>query len=188
MSIRQEHLDFFKSLLEGTASRSWNAWFWEHDEQLRDEMPRAAYLRLKFKNIEGAERLLQLAGVDYQRNESAIKWERYCSSLHRSALNDDGRPNDRTRRKAYDGAFGYLLDGNKSLGVETLQNIISRICRLTPLRQADELNDMAFDGEMELRFGHANIGRRLLEAVASVPEGDDLTDPPIQNAKKLLRQ
>jgi len=53
-------------------------------------------------------------------------------------------------------------------------------------KQAEELEDLCFDGEMELTLGDPNIGRILLEAVASVPGRNDLVDPATDRARALL--
>ena len=50
----------------------------------------------------------------------------------------------------------------------------------------EDLADMCFSGEMEFTNGSRETGRALLEAVASVPWGDDLLDPATQRARKLL--
>jgi len=184
--MRPEHLAYFKDLLEGRAEVSWNAWFPRHDAEFARELPRAVYLRLKFQKLDEAEKLLRAAGVEYTPDPVAARRERYYALLSPTVLDERGHPRPEFRRKAYNGAFGQLMDGEVEEARATLARYIQRVRRLPMHRQAEELEDLCFDGEMELTLGDPEIGRVLLEAVASVPRKNDQVDPAVDRARELL--
>ena len=53
--MRPEHLAYFKDLFDGRAQLGWHAWFARHDRELQQDLPRAAYLHLKFRKLDEAE-------------------------------------------------------------------------------------------------------------------------------------
>jgi hypothetical protein len=181
-----EHLNYFRDLLEGRAEESWNAWFRRHEADLAQELPRAEFLRLKFNKLDEAERRLGAAGVPFTPDPVAARRERYYALLHHSVLDERGRPREAFRRKAYGGAFGQLLDGEVEAAQATLAKYVRRIRRLSVEKRAEELEDLCFDGERELTLGRPEIGRVLLEAVASVPRENDQVDPATDRARELL--
>ena len=184
--MRDEHLQYFKALFEGRADISWRAWFAQNEAVLKAELPRAVLLRLRLNGLEEAEKLLKEAGVEYTPNPSAVQRERHFASFDPSLLDERGRPREDLRRKAYGGVFGMILDGEHDQARKRLETEIRKIRRKPVLEQMADLADMCFDGETEFTNGNREIGRALLEAVASVPWGDDLLDPETQRARKLL--
>lgn len=185
--MKSAHLEYFKSLLEGTAEISWNAWFSAHEEELKAELPRAAFLRLKFKKLEEAENSLREANIEYQIDPVAYRREKRYSLFHESVLDDKGRPLESFLRKAYDGANGCLMEGDIEAGREILEKWIKKIRRYPVERRQEELESLCFDGEMELESGNPAIGRVFLEAVVSFPKGNDLTDFAVERAEELLQ-
>jgi len=186
--VRDEHLQYFKALLEGRADISWRAWFARNEAKLTLELPRAVLLRLKFDQLDEAEKLLSEAGVRYTPHPTAARRERYYAQLHPSVLDERGRPREAFMRKAYRGAVGLILDGKHDEARERLAGEIKKIRRKPTLQQAEALADMCFDGEMSYLGENREVGRALLKAVASVPLGDDLLDPTIQRALELLAE
>lgn len=185
--MRPEYLAYFKDLFEGRAEFSWNAWFARHDEELRKELPRAQYLRLKFQKLDEAERSLRDAGIDFTTSPVARR-ERYYSLLHPSVCDEKGRPSEAFRRKAYDGAYGKFMDGDVAEGRRILEAYAKKLKRKSVARRAEELADFAFDGSMEFQDGDARLGRAMLEIVAGFELGDDRLDPPILNARQALEE
>jgi hypothetical protein len=183
--IRPEHLAYFKDLFEGRANISWNAWFRQNEHQLSQDLPRTAFLKLKFHKLDEAEKLLEEAGMPFTISPHA-KREKHYSLLHDSVLDDKGRPTKEFRRKAYNGAFGQILDGFVDKGTKTLAAFLKKMNRLPILKRMDELNDFCFDGENEFEFGERKIGRIMLELVAKLETGNDLLDPAILRARELL--
>ena len=78
--MREEHLAYFKDLLEGRAEVSWHAWFDPREAELAAELPRAVFLRLKFHKLDEAETLLRAAGVPYTPDPGAARRERHDGS------------------------------------------------------------------------------------------------------------
>jgi hypothetical protein len=154
---------------------------------LKRELPRAEFLRLKFHKLDEAEALLIAAGVSYTPDPGAVRRERYHALLHPSVLDERGRPRPEFRRKAYNGAMGQLMDGDFDAARSTLAKYIRRVRRHPAEKQAEELEDLCFDGEMELTLGDPAVGRALLEAAASVPRWDDQVDPATDRARELLQ-
>jgi hypothetical protein len=185
--IRAEHLAYFKVLFEGRASISWNAWFKLHEAELAQDLPRAAFLRLKFHKLDEAEKLLHESGIKFAPSPLARR-EKYYSLLHPSVLDENGRPKESFRRKAYDGAFGCFLDGQPDEGKAILASHLRKLKLRPILKRAEGLEEMCFDGEMEFEFGEPEIGRIILELVASLDAGNDLLDPSILRARQVLRR
>src|SRR6185436_629905 len=150
--LRQEHLDYFKSLFEGRAAISWNAWFRQHESALSEELPRMQFLQLKFHKLDEAEKQLRAAGVEFAVTPAA-KRERYYAALHHSVLDDKGRPNQEFVRKQYDGAIGLFLDGNVELARDKISAYLKRIRRYPLVKRAEALADVGFDAEMEFQLG-----------------------------------
>lgn len=182
-----EYLAYFKDLLEGRANISWNGWFAANEAQLEQDLPRAAFLRLKFKKLEEAKMLLTAAGMEFSPSPLA-KRERYYSLLHPDVCDDLGRPKESFRRQGYSGAFGKFLDGDIEAATELLTSYIKKVRRRPALQRAEEIGDICFDGEIEFTLGNAELGRLMLELVARMKLGDDLIDPAIFRARELLGQ
>lgn len=183
--LQPEHLAYFKDLFEGRAEVSWNAWFKQNAEQLAQLLPRGEFLRLKFQKLDEAERLLKQAGVDYAPSPM-LKREKLYSLLHESVLDEKGRPKEGYDRGHYNGAFGHFYDGNMEKGNAILAKCLKNILRRPQIKRAEELGDMCFDGEMELEYGNKQIALAILGLLAALPTGDDLLDPAIFRARRLL--
>jgi hypothetical protein len=185
--MRAEHLAYFKDLFEGRATVSWNAWFKQNEAQLSEELPRAAFLRLKFRKLDEAEKHLRTAGIEFCVSPLARR-EKYYSLLHDSVLDENGRPKESFRRKAYDGAIGHFLDGHPVKAKETFAAFLRKLKRRPMEKRVEELEALCFDGEMEFEYGDHEIGRIVLEMVAALETGNDLLDPAIHRARQVLDQ
>ena len=183
--MRPDHLGYFKDLLEGRATISWNAWFRRNESELSQELPRMAFLQLKFGKLDEAERLLREAGIDFSISPLARR-EKCYSLLHESVLDEDGRPKESFRRKAYGGAFGHFLDGQLEEGKKTLAAFLRKLKRRPMRERVEELSDFCYDGEMEFEYGDGAVGQAMLELVAALETGDDLLDPAINRAREVL--
>jgi hypothetical protein len=186
--IRAEDLAYFKDLLEGRAQVSWNAWFRENDAALVKNLPRMDYLRLKFKKLDEAERLLKEAGINYQTSPAILKRERYFASLHEGVLDERGRPTPQFLRKMYGGAGGAASDGDAHGARQILAKELGKILRLPMIERAQELGDFCFEGEQEYALGNQLLGLIILELVSELATGDDLLDPAILRAREVLSQ
>jgi hypothetical protein len=183
--VRPEHFAYFKDLFEGKATISWNAWFKRHDDQLSQELPRADFLRLKFHKLDEAEKLLRAAGIEFTVSPLA-KREKYYSLLYENVLDENGRPKESFRRRAFDGAVGHYLDGDSDKAKATLAGFLRKLKRRPMEKRVEELEALCFDGEMELEYGERELGRMILEQVAALEIGNELLDPAINQARILL--
>jgi hypothetical protein len=186
--IRPEHLAYFKNLFEGRAEISWKAWFPQNEAQLTQDLPRVDFLRLKFYNLDEAEKLLKQAGVEYIPSPLAIRRERYYAQLHQSVLDEKGRPKEAFLRKAYGGAVGAFMDKNFEKGKKALKRELGKIMRRHPLVRSEDLGDFYFSGEMEFELGNRDLGQAIIELVAAVQTDDDLLFFAIDRARELLGQ
>jgi hypothetical protein len=89
--IRLGHLAYFKDLLEGRAPVSWHAWFKRNEAQLAQELPRAAFLRLKFHKLDEAEKILRQAGVEFSVSPLAKREKYYSPSLSGAGHRENAR-------------------------------------------------------------------------------------------------
>ena len=185
--MKVEHLGYFKDLLEGRATVSWVAWFRRNEAELSKEMPRPAFLRLKFKHIEEAEALLRKAGIEFTISPLS-KREFLYANLHPSVLDEHGRPLESFRRTAYDGAFACFMDGDVIRGKKILGSFLNKLKQHSVQKYAQELADFCFDGEMEFLYGNELIGRAMLELLAEVDVGNDLMSASIFAARKVLKK
>ncbi|QIL79436.1 hypothetical protein G7047_05605 [Diaphorobacter sp. HDW4A] len=184
--MRPEHLAWFKDLLEGRASVSWVAWFKRHETELANELPRAAFLRLKFNHLDEAEPLLRKAGIDITPSPLA-KRERLYATMHPSVLDENGRPKETFRRQSHHGTFGFFGDGDLAKGTEALRACLREMKGYPITTHAQMLQDFCFDAEMELQYGNEKIGRTMLELIAALETDDDLLAPSIFAARVALQ-
>lgn len=180
-----EHLEYFKAALEGRATVGWNVWFAANQQALSQQLSRPALLRLKFNQLDEAERLLAEAGI-VPANTAGKRYEMYCAQFALDVLDKNGRPLPAIWRAAHGGAIGLLADGEHSAG-ETKLLAEFRRARKRGLTQAHEwLGDLCFKGEMELRGGNIEMGRQLLAVVVQAGSGHDLLDGTAMIARELL--
>ena len=184
--LRPEHLAYFKDLLEGRASLSWRAWFRKNEHCLSQELSRADFLRLKFHHLDEAERILESAGVDFEKSFLARR-EKYYALLHDSVLDEYGRPLASFRRQACGGAFGCFFDGDHSGGMKRLKAFFGKSLKLPERERAEAVADFCYDAECEFRYGERAIGHGMLSLLAGLDSGDDLIDPCIFRARNILQ-
>lgn len=140
---------------------------------MKEQLKRPEYLRLKFGAVGYAREILEQNGIPVEWGPAARR-EAYYANLHESVLDENGRPLESFRRKAYQGACGDCLDGRPDEARRKLALIIQKLNRRGAMKARDALEEMAFDGEMMVSSGvDADLGKLLLEAVVSYGYGDD---------------
>ncbi|AWH48622.1 hypothetical protein C1925_05400 [Stenotrophomonas sp. SAU14A_NAIMI4_5] len=180
-----EHLEYFKAALEGRATVGWNAWFAANQQALSQQLSRPALLRLKFNQLDEAERLLAEAGI-VPTSTAGKRYEMYCAQFALDVLDEKGRPLPAIWRAAHGGAIGLLADGEHAAGQAKLLAEFRGV-RKRGLTQAHEwLGDLCFEGEVELRDGNTEVGRQLLAVVVQAGSGHDLLDGTAMIARELL--
>jgi hypothetical protein len=181
-----EYLTYFKDLLEGRAEISWHGWFAQNQTALQERLPRAEYLRLKFKMIDEAERLLIANGIPFAITPHA-KRERYYTTFSPDVCDDKGRPNEKIKRTFYDGAFGLYMDGDTEKAAAYFIEYVKKIRRMrNRVKQDEELGGLLVDGESEFTFGDEKLGRMMLEPIADLELFSDQVDFSIFEACKIL--
>ncbi len=185
--MKEEHLEYFKSLLEGRANVSWHGWFGPNEAALQEELPRADFLRLKFHNVDAARDALVAAGIEFTESPLA-KREKYYATLSKTVLDSAGRPRPEFKRKAYGDAMGYFMDGDIETGVDHLAKFLKTLRRRPIDVRREELEGLCFDAEMELEYGNPKTARAMLQLVADFPSNGDLLDGAIDRANKLLEK
>ena len=80
------------------------------------------------------------------------------------------------------------MDGDPARGNAILATFVRNLSKRGKTARKQVLEEMVFDGEMALQGGSSELGRALLEAVARLPLGDDLTDFAVSRARQLLQQ
>ncbi len=186
--MRAEFLAYFKDLFEGRAQISWHAWFSQHEEELRAELSRIDFLHLKFHNLDEAEQWLRNSGISYTPDPTSVRREKWYAHFHPTVLDEQGRPKEQFLRKAYNGARGHCMDGNVEESRAAVALHLKKLTRYPILRRAEEYEDLQIDGAVEFTLGNKAFGRILLEALAGLSTGNDLLDPAILNARKLLSE
>jgi hypothetical protein len=181
MPVTKEHLDYFKTLVEGADNaQGWHLWWAAHHQEIAD-LPRTQYLELKFEKVRAAAKVLDQHGIGYswsRRGRLAAVWADHDPSV----LDESGQPLPEFRREAFGGAIGAIEDGDLGRAAELLQREIRRIRTLPEIAQAQELGDMQLDGDHFLLEDNVAVGKAILEAVVSWGLGNDLTDHTVTAA------
>lgn len=185
--VKMEHLAYFKSLFEGRAAISWNAWFKLHEHELSQLLSRVDFLRLKFEKLDEAEKLLNNAGISFTKSPQARR-EKYYSFLHDSVLDETGRPSEAFRRKAYGGAMGLLRDGDVKNGKAKLLTYVKKALRRPIQEKIEQIQDLCYEGTLEFECGDKQAGIAILQVIADLESGDDLIDPAIFLARETLEK
>lgn len=147
-----EHLEYFKAALEGRATVGWNVWFAANQQALSQQLSRPALLRLKFNQLDEAERLLAEAGI-VPASTAGKRYEVYCARFALDVLDEKGRPLPAIWRAAHDGAIGLLADGEHEAGKAKL------LAQIPPCPQARPAAGARMAGRSVLR-GRDGIARR----------------------------
>lgn len=184
--MKDEWLHYFKEVLEGRARIGWRAWWMHHEETIKAELPRMQYLQLKFHNLDEAARILSQRGIAFQESPLA-KRERYYALLHKSCLDEHGRPTEEHKRSGWGGAVGLLMDGMPDEAKKTVFAALAKVKRKRSVARAEELADILFDAQMSMEAGELGpLDELVLETVAGWQITDDLSGPHIETARRLL--
>jgi hypothetical protein len=98
-------LPYFKDLIEGREVPSRHPWWRTHEPRLREELPRAEFLRLKFGNLRAMAEILTAAGIEFAWAPKGRREAAYAR-LHPSAVDERGHPLPEFRRRGSSWAGG----------------------------------------------------------------------------------
>jgi hypothetical protein len=184
---RDDHIAYFRALIEGEDVLGWNPWWTQHAAEFERILPRAEYLRLKFGKVRYAAEVLQRHGVEVSWTPLGRKQSAWAD-LHSSVLDDRGRPRPELRSKAYGGAFGVYERGDIEEGTRRFAKYLRSLRKLADVEQASALEEATFDAEHFVEEGNREAGIAMLRLVAALPEGNDLLDPAILTARDKLEE
>ncbi len=184
---REDHLAYFRALIEGHDVVGWNPWWAENATELERSLPRAEFLRLKFGKVNYAAVILQQLGVSIDWSPLGRKQAAWAE-LHESVVDERGRPRPEIRAAGYGGAIGAYERGEIDEGTKRLRKYVRTLGGLDELEHAHALEDIEFDAEGFIQEGLRDAGVAILRVVGSHPSGNDLFDPPIQRAREKLHE
>lgn len=188
MALTADDLQYFKDLIEGRDVPSWHPWWRANEPRLRETLPRADFLRLKFGRVPEMAERLKAAGVDFTWSPKGRREAAYAR-LHASAVDEQGHPLPEFRKRAYDGAVALFQAGDSAGGEKQLKKVLQRIRRMRDeVERGDELAGMQIDGEQLCDEGETAAGLALLRAVARWETDSDLESPAVDYAREALRR
>ena len=186
--METEYLQYLKDLVEGNAEISFLPWFKQHEEELKKNLNRASFLRLKFSPIDEALKLLDASGIKYLKDEGAIRREKYYLTFDPSVLDEAGKLKHDHKRKLFGGAIGKMMDGDIEGGRKIMSTQLSKILKKKLPERADSLSDVLYFGEIELAHGDPIIGKNIVEIISELPFNQSYSDDFIIQAKKILQK
>ncbi|MEN9847651.1 MAG: hypothetical protein RL368_391 [Pseudomonadota bacterium] len=178
-NLAQEHLQFFKDLLDENAKVSFLGCFPKHEESIKTSLARASFLRLKFSPFEEIEKILEKANIAYTRNETAVKREKYFLNFHRDVLDENGKLKIAHKRTIFNSAIGYYLDGDFDNAKLLLEKYLGISGKAKAKYSFDKFQDVVSFAEIEIDCGDKQLGIFILALVCNLPRQyssiDDIT-------------
>jgi hypothetical protein len=180
------HLTFLKNMLEGKNDFTFFAWLKKHEAEVKQCLPRAQFLRLKFTPIDEACTLLKERDISFTINPLAVKQERYLMNMHASFLDENGYVKPEQKAKLFDGAIGLLMQNDLAAGKQMIEKQLQKIAKKKLPARADELEDLLGFADIEFTLGDAAIGKCILQLIAAMPMTLSYADDFILMAQDLL--
>jgi hypothetical protein len=181
-------LAYFSDLIEGRDAVSWAAWWRGNDVQLRARLPRAEYLRLKFKRLEHAADVLTTAGVRYSWTALGRVRQR-AADLDPRFVDEAGLPT----MVWFDslGALAKAAEAGEPAAVRrAARDRVTQTRRSRP-PGVQALCELVYDAEVLHELGSSLPDHRcraaataLLEAVAGTDSDDDVDELPAIHAAR----
>jgi hypothetical protein len=184
--MESAHLNFLKNMLEGNNSITFSAWFKNHEAALKQCLPRAQFLRLKFNPTDEACALLAQHNIQFTTNALAVKNERFLLTWHASFLDDNGYVKQEQKAKLYEGAIGLLMQNDMAAGKKSIEKQLKNISKKKLPARANELEEMLGFAEIEFTLGDTTIGNSVLQSIAAMPMTLSYADEFILRAQNLL--
>lgn len=177
--LPNEHLQFFKNLLEGTANISFLGYFSKHEASFKESLTRASFLRLKFSPFDEIEKILNEAKITYSLNENAVKREKYFFNFHKDVLDENGRLKTSHKRTIFNHSIGHYLDGAFDNARSCLEKYLGLNGKMKTKYSFDNFQDVVSFAEIEIDCGDKELGKFILTIVSSLPRQysqiDDIT-------------
>lgn len=185
-NLRQEHIEFFKELLEGTAKVSFLGYFPKNEAYFKEALERASFLRLKFTPMEEIQAILDKNGIAYTLSENAIKREKYFLGFHKDVLDENGKLKISHKSTIFNNSLGYYLDGKLDEARLSLEKYLGIAEKSKKKYSFEKFQDVVSFGEMEIEFGDKALGKFILTVVSSLPrQYSSIDDITVYAAEKL---
>lgn len=185
----QQHLDFFKQILEGKALYAFGVYLKKHEQSLKKQLPRGQFLRLKFKPLEEIEIILQQNNITYQLNPQAIKREKYLLCFHDSVLDENGFPTAAFEASLFNGAAHDFLNSAPEKASQKLHDYVwyTTNNNNNHAEILENFEEVGFHGTIEIEYGNQALGIFLLQYIAQQASDCSRISNLILNAKTTLQ-
>ncbi|WP_320200623.1 hypothetical protein RMR16_024690 (plasmid) [Agrobacterium sp. rho-13.3] len=183
--IDNKHLDYFKKLIEGNGVPSFQIYFKKNQDALREQLPRAQFLRLKFNSIDEIQRILLAAGIQYQPNIIAVKTENYLMNFHPDVLDENGKIKPSHRHTILNGAVKHFGTDNQA-AERALREFIGHPDNYNTEKSIARMEDVESLAELELKYGSEELGVFLLRNLATIKRQFSETDHVVIRAREIL--
>ena len=188
VKLEERHLNFFKDLLEGRSSITFAIYLKRHEESLREQLPRAQFLRLKFNCTEEMQSILHANNVTFSPDQTAIRQEIYLRNQNPADLDENGRLKPGYKLNMFDGAVNLFESGDEGGARKVVLKLIGYPKKMSSKRCFEELEDLEYFSEIEMRFGNEDTGRFLLALIASIERQYSHVDDVVIRAKEALKK
>jgi hypothetical protein len=185
-NLDSKHLSYFKELLEGKATVSFSAYLKINQAALTAQLPRAQFLRLKFDCTDEMQKILESHGVEFEANEAAIRREIYLRNVNPADLDESGRLKPATRSALFEGAVALFESGKEDEARLTVLRLVDQPKKMSSNRVFDELEDLEYFSEIEMKFGNVKTGLFFMGIIASFERQFSRIDDIIIRAREAL--
>ncbi|WCM86864.1 hypothetical protein [Acidovorax sp. NCPPB 3576] len=183
--VDKNHLEYFKKLMEGHSGISFSAYLRKHEDSLREQLPRAQFLRLKFNSVDEIQKILNAAEISYQPSQSAINTEKYLMNFHPDVLDENGKIKKSHKDEMFDGAI-RLFDEDKLAAERALHKFIGYPKNINTKKSISRMEDVEGLAEVEFEYGSKELGLFLLKTLASIERQFSDADEIVIRAKQSL--
>jgi hypothetical protein len=184
--VDKKHLDYFKELLEGRADISFQGYLAAHEDSLRSQFSAARFARIKFKNVDEIEKILNEEKIPYSINNEAVKYEKYLSTFHPDSLNEKGRLKEGFKETLFNGLFTKFKDSGNAAAADLYKYIGFKEGKKSKI-SIEKMEDIEYFAEIETRFGNKDFGLFMLRALSSIERQFSAADDIVLRAKEAVK-
>lgn len=181
------HLEYFKKLLQGQSDISLRGYIMSNEESLKSHFSPARFARIKFKNVDEIEKILQEEKIEYSINADSVRYEKYLSTFHPDALDEKGRLKAGFKESVFDGIYKKFKEMGDAASADLYKYI-----ELGRTISIEKLKDIEYFGETEARFADQEFGLFILRSISSIDrqfsEADDIVMKAVEVVGRLNRQ
>lgn len=184
-----EHLIFFKDLMEGRANTHFSTYLRKNEESLKKSLPRASFLRLKFEPVSEIRKILADHNIKFQENEAAVRKEEYLTNFHPDVLDESGELSLTHKNALFNGAIKEFHKGNRRSAKGNLYDYIGFPKKLSQKKNLERIKDVITFASIEGMHGDVELGKFLLKSLSQIgrqySEVDDFVLQAADELKKI---